>query len=196
MKRFLAICIALTVLSAAPPARASLIDASFSGEVISQIGTSFVIHQAISGEFVYDTAANSFSSFTIGGEAAPAGFTSSIGITPGLTDALYKAEVTTSGAPADVFALDLSSLSTWPTSDAVALLTNTSQLSTNLDTVNNPLSAFPSSFDYYIASTSTAGLMTVTADLTTFSATTIPEPYPIWIVIPGLLALICLRRRA
>jgi hypothetical protein len=38
--------------------------------------------------------------------------------------------------------------------------------------------------------------MTVTADLTTFSATTIPEPYPIWIVIPGLLALICLRRRA
>jgi hypothetical protein len=205
MKHLRAVAIAALTASlagaGAVPAKAALIDTSFTGEVVSQTGTSFSINQSISGSFVYNTAKSAFVSFTIGGASIATGFSSSAKTTPGLTDAIYEAQISpvaTGGSVNETFSLDLSSLTAWPSSNAIALLSNTTQLTTNLDTIGNPLSAFPSTFGYYIATASGTGVTAVTADLTSIStgpAAAVPEPNALALLVGGVLSLGLLRRR-
>jgi hypothetical protein len=68
------------------------------------------------------------------------------------------------------------------------------QLSTNLDTVNNPLSAFPSTFSYYTANTDGTNVVALAANLTSITATT-PEPGTLALIGISLLGLGLLGRR-
>jgi hypothetical protein len=51
------------------------------------------------------------------------------------------------------------------------LLTDAAQFTTNLDTITNPFSAFPSTFDYYTANASGATVAALAADLTSITTT-------------------------
>ena len=118
-----------------------------------------------------------------------------------MTDTIYTAQVSpvSSGMPSNnTFSLDLSSLTNWPSTDtAYTLLTDTAQLATNLDTITNPLSAFPSTFNYYTANADGTNIVALAANLTSVTATAVPEPASLGLVAPLLLGLVLsLRRRA
>jgi hypothetical protein len=151
------------------------------------------------GHFDIDNITGNFLDFVIDGNSVAAGYMSSADIVPALTDAIYTAQVSpvSTGMPSNSsFSLDLSALTTWPSTDtAITLLNDTTQLTTNLDTINNPLSAFPSTFDYYTANANGTDIVALTADLTSITAT--PEPGSLALVTCSLLGLIIvLRRRA
>ena len=96
-------------------------------------------------------------------------------IGPALTDAIYTAQVSpvlATGTPNRTFSLDLSSLTNWPSTDtAFTLLTDKTQLTTNLDTISNPLSAFPSTFNYFTANADGSNVVSLDANLTSVTAT-------------------------
>jgi hypothetical protein len=201
MKRTLS-ALAIAVLAAAVPAHATVYAVSFTGTVYQTQGaTGQAVGNTVTGHFDLNSATGSYLDFVIAGQSVAAGYLSSATIGPALTDAIYTAQVSpvALGTPSNSsFSLDLSSLSTWPATDtAYTLLTNTTQLTTNLDTVTNPLSAFPSTFNYYTASASGTNVVALAADLTSLTATATPEPASLALVASSLLGLgFFARRRA
>jgi hypothetical protein len=185
MKRTLIVlAIAAGAAVSATPAHADTIySASFTGTVSQTEGaTGESVGNTVTGGFDLDQTTGDFLDFTIDGQSVAPGYSSSATIGPSLFDSIYTAAVSplVSGEPSNSsFTLDLSSLTTWPVADtAYALLTDTNQLATNLDTVNNPLSAFPSTFNYYTANADGTNVVSLTADLTSITATTTATPEP------------------
>jgi hypothetical protein len=201
MKRTLT-ALAIAALAAVVPAHATVFAVSFSGIVYQTHGaTGQSAGSVISGHFDLDSVSGHYLDFTIAGKSVAAGYTSSASIGPALDDALYTAQVSpvSAGTPSNsTFSLDLSALTSWPTADTpYSLLTATAQLTTNLDTINNPLSAFPSTFNYYTASSTGTNIVALKADLTSITAVATPEPSSLALLASSLLGLgFLIRRRA
>jgi hypothetical protein len=187
---------AIAALAAVVPAHAAILGVSFTGTVFQTQGaTGQAVGSTVMGHFDLNSATGNFLDFTIAGKSVVTGYSSSASIGPALFDAIYTAQVSpvSSGMPSNSsFSLDLSSLTTWPSTDtAFTLLTDTAQLSTNLDTVNNPLSAFPSTFNYFTANANGTNVVSLSANLTSVTATAaaIPEPASLVLVASALLGL-------
>lgn len=162
---------AASYLAATPVVNAAILDVTFTGTVFSTQGaTGASVGNTIGGDFVYDTAAGLYTSYTINGKSISTGFESFASVLPSSTDAIYEEQG--SGSRFETFALDLSSLTTWPSNDAIALLLNANQLTTNLDIG----STFPSTFDYFTANADGTNLVALSANLTTISVSSVPEP--------------------
>ena len=193
----------LMALTAAAPAGAAVIDAKFSGAVASQAGTGLGIGSAIPGEFLYDTTAGGYLSFTVGSASVPTGFASTASLTPDLFSAIYRAQispVSQGGTVNSTFTVDLEGLAPFPTADAVALLTS-AQPAANLDTAGSPNSVFPSTFGYNTSNADGTSVMQVSANLASISVTStgaptgVPEPASLALVAAALLG-VCMGRRA
>ncbi|HTA47727.1 MAG TPA: hypothetical protein VK789_35055 [Bryobacteraceae bacterium] len=181
---------ALTAVSAAPSHAAAIYTVNFTGTVYQTQGATGVsVGNTVRGHFNLDGSTGNFLDFTIAGQSAAPGFLSSVSIGPALYDAIYSAQVSpvALGTPGNnSFFVDLSSLATWPSTDtAYTLLSDTSQLPTNLDTANNPLSMFPSTFGYYTASANGTDVVALSANLTSVRVEATPEP-PNFPVATGL----------
>jgi PEP-CTERM motif len=194
----------IAALAAAIPAHAAAIySVNFTGTVYQTQGAAGrAIGNTVTGDFVLNSATGNFSAFNIDGKSVATGYLSSATVGPAHFDAIYTAQVSpvALGTPSNSsFSLDLSSLSTWPSTDtAYTLLTDTTQLTTNLDTVTNPASAFPSTFNYYTANANGTNVVSLRADLTsiTVAATAIPEPASFALLGSSLVALgLFVRRR-
>jgi hypothetical protein len=192
MKRTLSV-LAIAALAAVVPAHAAILAVSFTGTVFQTQGaTGQAVGSTVTGHFDLNSATGSYLDFMIAGKSVAAGYMSSATIGPALFDAIYTAQVSpvSSGMPSNSsFSLDLSSLTTWPSTDtAYTLLTDKTQLMTNLDTIGNPLSAFPSTFNYYTANANGTNVVSLSADLTSVTATaTVPEPASLLLVASSLL---------
>lgn len=186
MQRLSTLAAALAAAATALTAHAELIDAKFSGSVQAQTNAGFVLNSPIAGEFIYDTASSEYLSFTVGGQAVAAGFASTAAMTPDLNTALYRAQLSPllqGGTLNSTFSVDIEALNTpWPSNDAIALLTNTSQLSGNLDTLN-------SSFGFYTANADGSNIRSVSAVLTGLQASVVPEPASMALLLAGLAAI-------
>jgi hypothetical protein len=194
--------IAALATLAAVPARATIFDVNFTGVVYQTQGaTGDAVGDTVMGHFALDDSTGNFRDFTVAGMTVASGFQSSAAIVPALTDAIYTAQVSpvsTGGTSNSSFSLDLSSLTTFPSTEtAFSLLTDATQLTTDLDTLNNPASAFPSTFDYYTANANGTNVVSLNANLTSISTTVlIPEPGSLALVAFTLLGLgVCVRRR-
>jgi len=190
--------LAIAALAAVIPARAAIIAADFTGTVFQTQGaTGRVIGNTVMGHFDLDSALG-FLDFMVDGKSVAPGFLSSETFTAGNFDAVYTAQVSpvALGTPSNSsFTLDLSSLTNWPFTDTpFSLLLDKSQLAINLDTVGNPLSAFPSTFGYYTAKSDGTNVVALRANLTSISA--VPEPASVSLVMCSLFGLgLFLRRR-
>jgi len=193
MKRSLFV-LAISALAAVIPAHATTYSVNFTGTVSrTQGATGEAVGNTVTGHFDLDSTSASFLDYTIAGQSVAAGYLSSATIGPALTDAFYTAQVSpvALGTPSNsTFSLDLSSLSTWPSTDtAYTLLTDTTQLTTNLDTISNPLSAFPSTFNYYTANANGTNVVALTANLRSITTTASPEPASFALLASSLLGL-------
>lgn len=195
--------LAIAAVAAAVPAQAALLTVNFTGTVYQTQGaTGQALGSIVMGHFDLNTVTGSYLDFSIAGKSVAPGYLSTASIVPAMTDAIYTAQVSpvALGTPSNSsFSLNLSSLSMWPQTDtAYTLLTDKAQLTTNLDTVNNPLSTFPSTFSYYTANANGTNVVALSANLTTINAAPIPEPASLTLVASSLLGLgfFALRRRA
>ncbi len=175
---------AVAVFLVAGTAQANILDARFDGTVNTQTNTSFSIGNAISGEFLYDTAVGRFLSFTIGGQTVAPGYTSSASITPDLYTALYQAQVSplSGGTTNSTFVVDLEAINQWPSTNALALLQNAVQLNSNLDTTL-------SNFGFYNANADGTNIRSLNATLASIRVAAIPEPGTVALVVIGLSAI-------
>ncbi|HEV3329682.1 MAG TPA: PEP-CTERM sorting domain-containing protein [Bryobacteraceae bacterium] len=192
--------LAIAALAAVVPAHADIVSFNFTGTVYQTQGSPGpVVGNTVTGHFDL-TSTGTFLDYTIAGKSVAPGFTSSATIGPALTDAIYMAQVSpvSSGMPNSTFSLDLSSLTNWPSADTFfTLLSDKTQLPSNLDTINNPLSMFPSTFKYYTANANGTNVVSLSADLTSFTAQAVPEPASLVLITPLLLGLaFFVRRRA
>lgn len=204
MKRTLS-ALGIAAFLAAMPMYASVYSVDFTGVVDQTQGaTGDPLGSSVTGHFDLDSSSGTFLDFTIAGKSVAAGYSSSAVLSPPFADAVYTAQispVSSGGSTNSTFSLDLSSLSFWPETDNVyTLLTDTTQLSTNLDTINDPASAFPSNFGYYTATASGTNVVSLNADLTSLSVTTsgtaTPEPANLALLGGALLSAgFFLRRR-
>ena len=191
----------IAALAIVVPAHADVYSVNFQGIVSQTQGaTGQALGDTVMGHFDLDSSSGSFLDFTIAGKSVAAGYSSSAVIVPPYTEAIYTAQVSpvsTGGSTNSTFTLDLSALTSWPTTDTVyTLLTDTNQLTTNLDTINNPLSAFPSTFSYYTADASGANIVALNANLTSVTATSaVPEPASFALLGSSLLGLALFVRR-
>jgi hypothetical protein len=191
--------LAIAALSAVVPAQADIVAVSFTGTVFQTQGaTGHAIGDTVTGHFDL-TSTGSFLDFTIAGKSVAPGYLSSATIGPALTDAIYTAQVSpvAFGTPSNSsFSLDLSSLTNWPAADTFfTLLSDKTQLPSNLDTINNPLSMFPSFFDYYTANANGTNVVALSANLTSITAQAVPEPASLTLITPLLLGLAFFVRR-
>jgi hypothetical protein len=202
MKRTLSF-IAIAALAAVVPADAAAIAVDFTGTVSQTQGaTGQAIGSTVTGHFDLDNGTRTFLDFTISGHSVAAGFQSFATIGPALTDAIYTAQlspVASGGTINSTFSLDLSSLSAWPSADtALTLLTDTAQLTSNLDTITNPLSAFPSTFRYFTGNADGTNVVALNANLTSLRAAVVaatPEPASLVLLVSALIGLAFLVRR-
>src|SRR5215471_5011887 len=194
MKRTLSV-FAIAALAVVVPAHAAVIySVNFTGTVSQTQGaTGQAIGSTVSGHFDLDGGTGNFLDFTIAGRSVAAGYQSVASIGPALTDAIFTAQVSplSSGLPSNSsFTLDLSALTTWPSTDtALTLLTDRAQLTTNLDLVTNPLSAFPSTFGYYTANANGTNVVSLNANLTSITAVASPEPASLVLLVSSLVGL-------
>jgi len=181
MKSFALLAVALAAAALTHSARADVLDVKVTGIVDAQIDSGLAVGDAVIGEFVFDTASLKFSSFTVGGRSVAPGFTSAADITPDLYSALYKAQVSPvqGGTQNSTFAVDLESLTGWPSNVATALLSNASQLATNLDTTF-------SSFGYYVANADGTGVHRLDAVLGAIQVSVVPEPTSTTLLLAGM----------
>ena len=168
----------------AAPARAVVLDATFSGRVQSQTGTSFAVGSTLAGEFLYDTVAARFLTFTVGGQSVAPGFASTAALTPDLYTALYQAQVSPVAQPGSAnstFVVDLEAANQpWAATSAVALLSDASQLAANLDRT-------ASSFGYYLANADGSNVRSVSASIGALQVTApVPEPTSVAMLLAGL----------
>ena len=202
MKRTLFV-LTLAALAVTISAQAAVIGVNFTGDVYQTQGTTGeAIGSTVTGHFDLDSTSGNYLDFTIAGQSVAVGYQSSATIGPAGNDAFYTAQVSplsTGASSNNTFSLDLSSLTSWPQTDTpYTLLTDTNQLATNLDTVNNPLSAFPSNFYYYTANANGTNVVALNANLTSITTTATPEPDSLALILPSLLVLgfFVRRRRA
>ena len=195
MNRLLLLLVPVLAFAAAP-ARAALIELSFAGTVSTQQGTSYLPGQTINGELNYDPGSNTITAFTIGAYSVQPQYASSAYISIDQYSAIYMAQtspVAQGTSTNQTFALDLEAITTFPytgnpTSDAVALLTNRSQIPANLDPA-------ASNFSFYIANADGTNIQSLNATLLPNSVE-LPEPASLPILLTGLLvSLGVLRRR-
>ncbi len=176
MRRSLLI-FAAAAFAAVVPAYATVYAVSFTGVVIDSTGaTGEAVGSPVSGSFRLNDAGGQFSSFSIDSKSAPAG--SLANNSYGLFDAIYEDQISPVSAGGNVnstFTLDLSALNGWPTgTDTIySLLTDSSQLASNLDTSGD---FFTSTFGYYISDAAGNNVVQLDADLTSLSVTATPEP--------------------
>jgi hypothetical protein len=190
---------ALLAAGLSTSAQAANYTISFTGDVVTTVGaTGRSIGDMVSGSITLIAPAQAIVAFTIDGITLAHGADTSATLTPSFTDALYESifnPVALGGATNTTLSLDLSSLTSWPSTDtAISLLTDSAQLANNLDTVNNPLSAFPSTFMYYLADSSGNNVTSLTADLTGLSVT-VPEPMTLSLLTVAMVGLGVARRR-
>lgn len=191
MKRFLGLTGVLLALSVTAPADASVIDARFAGTVDTQTNSTFTIGAAIVGEFVYDTVAARYLSFVIGGQSVAPGFTSTASVTPDRFSAIYRAQlspVTQGGTVNSTFSVDLEGIDPWPSTSAVALLVNASQIASNLDTAS-------SRFGFFTGNADGTNVRSVNATLDRLQVTAIPEPGSVALMVIGFVAAAARRAR-
>ena len=175
---------ALVAFGAAQPAAATVIDAKFSGTVESQTSTSFAVGAAVSGEFVYDTAASRYLSLVVGGQSVAAGFASMAAVTPDLYSAIYQAQLSPVPLPGtrnSTFTVDLEGQNPWPSNDAVALLLNTAQLASNLDRTL-------SGFGFYDAAADGTDVHSLSATVSSLQIAAVPEPSAVVLMLAGMAA--------
>jgi len=194
------LAIAALATAAALPAQAEILEVAFTGSVVTAVGaTPDGVGDTVSGEFFINTATGGLSSFTVAGQSIPAGYDSTALLTPGRTDAIYQEQISPVALGVSTnytAALDLSSLTTWPSTDtAITLLTDTHQLATNLDTVTNPLSAFPSTFTYNESLSDGTTIALLTSDVTDLTVVPAPEPASLLLLASSMLGLAAARRR-
>ena len=184
MKRLSIFAVAVAAVATTWSAHAVVLDARFSGTVGSQTNTGFARDAPIAGEFFFDTDSAKYLSFSIGDQSVAPGFASTAAITPDQYSAIYRAQlspVQQGGTLNSTFTLDLEGLNKWPSLDAVAVLTNTSQLASNLDTS-------ASSFGFYSASSDGTGVRSVSAALNAFQVSAVPEPSSTALLLVGVAA--------
>jgi hypothetical protein len=197
MKRTLSVFAIAAVAVVIPAHAAAVYNVNFTGTVFQTQGaTGQSVGSTVTGHFDLDGGTGNFLDFTIAGRSVAAGYQSFASIGPALTDAIYTAElspVVSGGTINSTFTLDLSALSTWPSADTVfTLLTDTTQLTNNLDKVTNPLSVFPSTFRYYTANADGTNVVSLNANLTSITATAVaatPEPASLVLVVSSLVGL-------
>ena len=93
MPRLLTLAAVLAATCLTLPAQAALIDARFSGTVDAQNQSGSAVGATVSGEFVYDTVSASYLSFSVAGLSVAAGYASTASLTPDLSTALYRAQL-------------------------------------------------------------------------------------------------------
>ena len=203
MKPLFSVLAIAALAAAAIPAHATIYDVSFTGIVDQTQGsTGDSVGSTVTGHFDLDSITQTFFDFTIAGRSVAQGYQSSAAIVPALTDAIYNAQLSPVGlgTPSNSsFTLDLSSLTTWPSTDtAYTLLTDTAQLTTNLDdTISDPsLSGFPSTFGYYTANADGTNIVALDADLTSIAVVAAPEPGSLALLASSFLGLLVSVRRA
>ena len=77
------------VLLGASPAHAAIYDARFTGTVASSQGiTGAAVGSTVTGEFIYNSASNTYTLFTVAGVSATAPFTSLASLTPDKSTAI------------------------------------------------------------------------------------------------------------
>jgi hypothetical protein len=182
MKRLLTLAVAVAAVASPLSAQAAVLDVNFSGLVQSQTGTTFAVGSPISGEFLYDASSSTYLSFKIGGYSVAPGYASSASVTPDQYSALYTAQVSPvplGGTINSTFSLDLEGMNQWPTFDAVALLTHSSQIPGNLDTTL-------SNFGFYTANADGTNIQQLTASITRFA---VPEPASFGLLLVGAAAM-------
>src|SRR5450631_2326632 len=122
MKRTLSVlALAALAVVSADQAHAATFTANFTGTVYQTQGaTGESVGSTVTGHFDLNSGTGGFLDFMIAGQSVAAGYLSSATIGPALTDAIYAAQVSpvALGSPNNsTFSLDLSSLSTWPSTD-------------------------------------------------------------------------------
>ncbi len=185
MKNLITFAAAAATLTLSLSAQAEILNAKFSGNVLSQSGTALVVNSAISGEFMLDTVTGNFLSFSVDGQPVAAGFVSNADMTPDHYSALYVAQVSPvqlPGAVNSTLSVDLEGVSPWAATSAAALLGDAASLAGNLDTTL-------SNFGYYRANSDGTDIHAVTASLTRLSVTVVPEPASAALMLAGLAAV-------